>query len=415
MSRAPLLWVDVGDLFGHAGAFRRPSGVQRVVFEVCQALAAMDPCGRRAGFVRHGRAGFVPVAWASIAAMFAALAEEGPPAPAKAVSPMRVQIDALQALLAIPASFRAPADGMAASDAVRPGDVLLIAGAGWSEARHVARVAAARKRQGLRVALLVYDIIPLLRPEWFDPLEQLRFGRWLEAMLVISDHLLAISAATAGDLATWRASRGMLERAVHVVRLGDGFSQSAATVPVAHGVEGPYALFVSTLEFRKNHAVAVEVWRRLLALFGPDQVPRLVFAGRPGGLTGDLMHMLVASDFLGGHVILRPNASDSEIEALYRGCAFTVFPSHYEGWGLPVAESFAFGKPCFAASTSSLPEVGGDLARYFDPLDPDAAVRMIAAVLRDPADLAVWQARVADEFRPTAWCVTAQMVLDGVA
>lgn len=402
------LWVDVGDLMGYSGVFRRPSGVQRVVFELCQALAACE--GRAIGFVRHGDRGFERVAWAAIAAMFDALADNvAPPLP---TTTWRLQLQALGALWAIPRSFL-PGKDTSSKAAMQRGDMLLVAGAGWSDPDHVAQVEHARARHGLTVALLVYDIIPVLRPEWFDPVQSGRFRRWLDGMLAIADRLLAISNATAGDVAAYRAATDLPDRAVHVVRLGDGLPHTGLTLP--DGIDRPYALFVSTIEIRKNHALLVDVWRRLLSDLGPEHVPALVFAGRQGGLTGDLMRQLDASHFLGGHVIARPGASDGEMAALYRGCRFTLFPSLYEGWGLPVAESLAFGRPCLASRASAVPEVGGDLVRYFDPLDPDDCARAVAEVLADPDGLAAWEARIAREYRLVPWSRTAAMVLDGVA
>jgi glycosyltransferase involved in cell wall biosynthesis len=404
------IWFDVGDLFGYAGHFRRPSGVQRVVFELGAAIAALDPAGARSGFVRYQRGDFVPVGWADIEALLATMNDDAPPAPSAA----RLQIQALQALLSVPRAFLPHRHHLPSADGMQPGDVMVIAGAGWSDSDHVARVSAARARLKIRVALLVYDIIPVLRPEWFDPLQGKRFRIWLDGMLAVSDRLLAISAATADDVVRYRARLGLMVAPIPVIRLGDGFSHQAASVQT-NTIAGPYALFVSTVEIRKNHSLLVEAWRRLLSRLGPEAVPRLVFAGRPGGLSGDLMRVLRQSNFLDGHVILRADAGDAEMAALYRGCDFTLFPSLYEGWGLPVAESLCFGKPCFASSASSVPEVGGDLVRYFDPLDPDDVVAQISAVLADPRDLAGWAARIGISYRPQPWLWTAQMVMDGVA
>jgi glycosyltransferase involved in cell wall biosynthesis len=400
------VWVDVGDLLAYGALFRRPSGVQRVVFELCQALAESESGQGDIGFVRHGGGGFERVEWSAISSVFNRLGDDAPTQD----SPFRLQMAALRALLAVPASL-IPRRHKASGTGMRKGDVLLLAGAGWSDGDHVAQVAAARESFGLTVALLVYDIIPALRPEWFDRAQSGRFTRWLDGMLAISDRLLAISHATARDVVAYRAAAGLPDCTVHVVRLGDGLPGEAREILLGR----PYALFVSTLEIRKNHALLVEVWRRLLAEMGGERLPVLVFAGRRGGLTGDLMRQLEASNFLGGHVVLRSDSSDAELAGLYRGCHFTLFPSHYEGWGLPVAESLAFGKPCLASSASSVPEVGGDLVRYFDPLDPEECAALVRSVVLDPRGRAAWGARIEAEYRPVAWSRTAAMVRDGVA
>jgi glycosyltransferase involved in cell wall biosynthesis len=117
------------------------------------------------------------------------------------------------------------------------------------------------------------------------------------------------------------------------------------------------------------------------------------------------------TDFLDGKIILVAHPTDAELAALYRGCLFTVFPSLYEGWGLPVSESLSFGKPCVISSATSLPEAGGTLARYFDPENVTDAMRVIRDIIADRAGLAEWQQRVVREFRPVAWEVTAEAVV----
>ena len=104
-----------------------------------------------------------------------------------------------------------------------------------------------------------------------------------------------------------------------------------------------------------------------------------------------------------------------ELRALYDGCLFTFVPSWFEGWGLPVSESLALGKPCLASSATAIPEAGGALCRYFDPGDAGAAHREVAALLDDPAALAAWQDQVRREFRMTSWAETAHAVLAELA
>lgn len=302
----------------------------------------------------------------------------------------------------------------------RPGDVLLTAGAAWIFPRYAARVAALRRR-GVRFAVLVHDIIPLRRPEWCDPKHSLIFRNWLDATLPQCDTLLTISQASAREITGHAVQSGLdLPHDPVVVPMGGGFGQPpcpAAANP-AFGVPsdagssrlpppGSYALFVSTLEPRKNQAYLVQVWRQLLQELPRERVPTLVLAGHVGSMVGDLMQELRNCGYLGGAVRLVSDASDAELAALYRGCRFTLFPSLYEGWGLPVTESLSFGKPCLASNTTSIPEAGGRLARYFDPLNVRSGVVAVRALLEHPDSLATWQAQIAREHRATPWAHTA--------
>ena len=89
-----------------------------------------------------------------------------------------------------------------------------------------------------------------------------------------------------------------------------------------------------------------------------------------------------------------------------------MFPSLYEGWGLPVTESHALGKPCIVSNVTSLPEAGGALARYFDPDDLNDVVRVIRDTLSDRPGLAEWEARVRRDFQPVSWDASAQSLLE---
>jgi glycosyltransferase involved in cell wall biosynthesis len=177
---------------------------------------------------------------------------------------------------------------------------------------------------------------------------------------------------------------------------------------------GSYALFVSTIEARKNHALLFRVWRRLLEEMPADRVPTLVFAGRVGWLIGDLMQQIANTDHLDGKLIIIEDPTDAELTALYRGCLFTLFPSFFEGWGLPVTESLAFGKPCIISNRTSLPEAGGKLARIFDPDNLHDAYHIIRQTIEDRPGLARWEAEVQREFQPVPWSATVEAILSGL-
>jgi glycosyltransferase involved in cell wall biosynthesis len=177
---------------------------------------------------------------------------------------------------------------------------------------------------------------------------------------------------------------------------------------------GGYVLLVSTIEARKNHLLAFRLWRRLLAANPPDRVPTLVFAGRVGWLVADLMQQIANAGSLGGKLLVIGELDDATLAALYRGCRFTLFPSLYEGWGLPVTESLGYGRVCLASDRASVPEAGGDFCAYYDPDNLSEATAVVQRALDHPEWIAELEARIADEFRPTPWAVTAHAILDGV-
>lgn len=148
----------------------------------------------------------------------------------------------------------------------------------------------------------------------------------------------------------------------------------------------PYLLFVGTLEPRKNIANLLKAFKSL-----EDEVPHcMVFAGALGwGVEKDIPGRAVsnpsavAATKAGVHVL--GYVPDSDLSALYSAADALVFPSLYEGFGLPVLEAMACGCPVITANNSSLPEVAGDAAEYCDANDVDSIVMAIRRVLSDAA------------------------------
>ena len=447
------VWIDVEDMFEYARFSPRPSGIQRLAYEMELDLQTRFGATGRIRFLRHDATGndFVAVAWEDVAALYARLTatEEAiatrlaswPPEPRQRLAAAALnQCQAIgsfalflrhvgQALVRpfrrsgaagvarIAGSHPVP-KGQGFAESVRPGDVLMVIGAPWFQPNYPAMVAKARSRHGMRVGLLIYDIIPLRRPEWCDRGLVRVFRGWLLAQLRVTDVLFAISRASADDLERYAARQGIpLAGPVHVIPVGTGFGTDGAHPTPGEArppVEGDYALVVSTIEARKNHTLLFRVWRRLVAELPPEQVPTLVFAGRVGWLVDDLMQQIENADQLGGKLRIVEDPSDDTLAALYRGCLFTLFPSFYEGWGLPVTESLIFGKPCVISNTTSLPEAGGALARYFDPDDVGDAYRVIRDTITDRAGLAAWQADVRARFTPTPWSASGDAMLAGL-
>jgi glycosyltransferase involved in cell wall biosynthesis len=150
---------------------------------------------------------------------------------------------------------------------------------------------------------------------------------------------------------------------------------------------------VGTLEIRKNGALLLRAWLRLLADLG-DQTPMLVFAGRRGWLLDEFDALLAQHPQLQRFVKVVSQPSDQELSRLYSGCLFTVFPSLYEGWGLPIGEAAWFGKFCIASNASSMPEVCGDLIDYVDPNDFEDLYHKVRRAIREPDYIRQREARI---------------------
>lgn len=468
--------VDVDDLFQYAMANPRPSGIQRVVYEILGVLekrATAHPQQPRILFVRRGRNGepFVEVAWSDITALFSTLTgmeqtserrsntcrtgqsllrqprfgenlrrtliskfqsmpdDIGKPLLASGIAQIR-------AARLLRQCFRPTHKRQIASKTVSSSeifsdkttiffknttssgqkDIFLILGAAWCDPLFSERLRHAREQYDMRPVLLVHDLIPFRRPEWCDPSLVRNFQHWLKTSLPHCSRLLAVSRATARDVKQYSTEHGLkLSLPVQVMPMGSGFSfmqTGSGTLPVGLPAAGSYVLFVSTLEVRKNHAFLLRVWRRLLNEGKEADIPTLVFAGRVGWLVRDLMQQLDNSDWLNGKVRMISDPTDEELKHLYQGSLFTIFPSLFEGWGLPVSESLMMGVPCLASHATSVPEAGGEFARYFDPENVTDAVEKIRELLADRKQLSLWKNEIRTGFMPTSWEQSADMLLD---
>ena len=305
------------------------------------------------------------------------------------------------------------ADAFAAE--VRAGDIMVNFSASWTHPDYARLMRNVKRRHGVAFACLVHDIIPLRHPEWFErPLVRI-FRYWADSLLPLTDHVLATSRATARDVERYLTEHGIgVPNPIQLVPIGTGFTTAPSAVVIPDTrlpSPGGYVLFVSTIEARKNHMLLFRVWRRMLAEMPPASVPLLVFAGRVGWLVDDLMRQLENCDHLDGKIVMLPKVTDAELASLYHGCLFTVFPSLYEGWGLPVSESLSFGKPCVASNSTSIPEAGGPLTRYFDPNSVTDAHAVIRATIEDREGLRAWEEEVKRSFVPVPWRRTADAVL----
>ena len=450
LGAAPNIWIDVEDFFHYFSWNLRPSGIQRLSFELMSALR--DELGARVRFVRHAPGLLREVQWTTMEAAYhgrVAVASSsrvvGPShfrpsrlgriidwAPQPLRLPMRqAALQQRQAVRHWRVAARAIRQRRRRVGALGSGstpievgqdDALLVLGAPWEISGHGSLVAACKQQFGFRTYLLLYDLIPIRHPEWCTETAERQFTTWLDASFSLYDGLFAISQHTAADVADYAAEHGQpLRQPIPVLPIGT----SLVTLPGEElptpglPVPGSYVLIVCTLEARKNHDLAFRVWRQLLdevrtGRRAAEGVPDLVFAGRVGWMVNDLMQQLDNTGWLGGRVHLITDPSDTELRALYAGCRFTLFPSWFEGLGLPVIESLAFGRPCLASNATAIPEAGGALCRYFAPGDVSGAVRAVGALLDDAAGLAAWEQRIRREFRPVAWTGAVSALLQQV-
>ena len=260
---------------------------------------------------------------------------------------------------------------------------------------------------GQRLVVTVHDLAFLVHPEAFPRRWALVYRAGLARAVRSADALIAVSRHTAEDLmrrTRVRPARVYVTPLAPILPHGDA---DVGKVLARHRVHAPYILSVGTLEPRKNLARLVRAYRRLAARGFPHT---LVLAGPAGWRPGELLAETTKEG--PGSVVLTGYVPEDDLDALYRGADVFVYPSLYEGFGLPVLDAMARGVPTIVSTSSSLPEVAGEAAV---PVDPRSIAGMVEALERVITDVAL-AARLRDTGQARAarfsWEDTARRTLD---
>jgi len=293
-----------------------------------------------------------------------------------------------------------------------PEDVMLSAGTDWLH-KNVQAIAAMKRRDGFRYAVLCYDMIPLTHPEFFHAHDVEHFRDYWDTMWRTAD--LVVFNARQIEADARRIFGGLPAPNTAVAPLGYDPPASEAEPPALPGAlePGRYALFVSTIEPRKGHALLLRAWQRLLDRGLPQRHGfRLVFVGRAGWKVDAVLQQLAAPGAFGSTVLHLQGIDDAALEGLYRGAAFCLYPSLYEGFGLPVIEAFAHGKAVLASTGGALPETVGGLSPCLDPADEAAWDAALADWIEHPEHRAPFEAAIRDGFRHPDWATAAESILN---
>lgn len=400
-SELSTLAFDITDIVHFVSGSRRPTGIQRVQQNVVASLLDRPPPGVEIMLVSFSDAagGFIEIPNALFRELVVGIAERGDDDDTH----WRHLLGRLAQHVAC------------ANDAEFPRATRLInLGSSWAFANYFLAVRKARRASGLIYIAFIHDCIPILLPDYFVPELQRDFREWLGRTLVHSDGMIANSQATARDVVRVSSFLGYSAPDIAVVTLDAPFT--ASSYATGNEVLDPrgvltrlgltargFVLFVGTIEPRKNHLLAFEAWGRLLAERGAHGVPDLVCVGGRGWRNGPILNHLEQTPHLARKVHLLYGLSDEDLAVLYRCARFTLYPSSYEGWGLPVTESLSMGRVALVSRVSSLPEAGGEFAEYFDLEDQNDLAKKLVRLIDDDLYLEAREGLIARAFRPRHW------------
>jgi glycosyltransferase involved in cell wall biosynthesis len=368
------IYIDLSDVVGHSLWHATGAGIQRVQLEAATALVRSHPnavpFSLYGGIWRDLRApieeaqGDGDKLYARLRAHF--------PYPGARPSLLKLR----HAAQLVKARLRALRDRLV----LRPprlndGDTLFVGGQFWMS-KTVIKLCRRAAAQGANLIVLFHvlfhDLIPLTHPHFTGH----NFAGEYREVLRLPAHFIVTTPFNAGELESVRKTLGTSWPAsVSIVPLAEEFSgarRNERALPPPKKLPdfagAPFVLCVGTIEVRKNHSLLLWVWEALAAEFG-ELLPKLVIAGRRGWKAEATLRKL---DDLPSQsrIVFVEAPSDEDLRWLYSACLFSIFPSFFEGWGLPVGESLWFGKACAASNSSLIPTVGRDLCVYFSPQEP---------------------------------------------
>lgn len=244
-------------------------------------------------------------------------------------------------------------------------------------------------RSPVPVVTTVHDVIPLLFPEYRGSLLARAYTALVSAAARGSQLVLTDSDASRQDILRLLRLPAERVRAIplaadEIFQPSDAFLADAA-VRQAHQLPEAYVLTLGGFDVRKNVRGLLAAWTWVANALG-DSYP-LVIAGdppRPDGRLFPDVRRLVVELGLTDSVIFAGAISQDDLPAVYRGAAVFVYPSRYEGFGLPVLEAMACGTPVVACQAASIPEVAGDAAYLVDPDDTRALGAAILTPIVNP-------------------------------
>lgn len=196
--------------------------------------------------------------------------------------------------------------------------------------------------------------------------------------------VIAVSQATARDLVHYTTIAPAKIRVIHeaLPPLPTPDAAAIAAARARYGLAQPYAIYVGTLQPRKNLARLIQAYEQLRAARAVSW--DLVLAGGPGWLNAPILTRAQTSPWAAS-IRLTGYVPDADLSALVAGARLFCFPSCHEGFGLPVLEAQSLGVPVMTANNSSLPEVAGDAALLVDPTDVDAIADAMLRISQDEA------------------------------
>lgn len=301
------------------------------------------------------------------------------------------------------------------------GAIVVNLGTSWWMYNYFLAIRNLKRERDIIFISYVHDLIPTIKPQYCVEGVTIDYNTWLVGIFFHADAFITNSMSTTRDLTYVAHVMGhpLNERNIATIPLNASFSendegqgQPSGALVRKWGLQAEgYVLFVSTIEARKNHEAAFLAWQALLQKNGAHAVPPLVCVGKFGWLNDRAMSVIAADSSLGGKIVFIQRASDLELKSLYKNSLFTIYPSHYEGWGLPITESLSYGRVPLVADNSSLVEAAAGYGVVFESGNVTDFVEKAEKLLFDTKFRTDQEQKIAQQYRLTTWQAMANEIV----
>lgn len=267
------------------------------------------------------------------------------------------------------------------------------------------------KENGVKLAVYIYDIIPITHPQYCHENTVFNFLNYIGAYLQYADIIIASAQSTLDEINSLLQQLGLNEIPGYVSWLGSDFAETGnaedeidekVIKAVSHG---KYVLAVGTIEPRKNHKLLIDAFD--LGLF--REGVNLIFAGRIGWNVEELEKRIKYHKEIGKRFFFFEGLNDATIDYLYRNAFFVGFPTYNEGFGLPIIEAFQRNTPVIASDCKVLREVGEDYALYFEQDDPKDFYKLVKIYLNNEELYNELKEKI-KRYVPFAWDQTTEKI-----
>jgi glycosyltransferase involved in cell wall biosynthesis len=259
----------------------------------------------------------------------------------------------------------------------------------------------------------IHDLAFLETPEYIVPHHREYMSRRVPQSVQKATHVIAVSEHTKRTLVSeYKVDPSKVTVVVPAIdhaKFQPATKSNIDSAKKKYGIAGEYLLFLGTTDPRKNITGIVKAYQLL-----PEEMRKqykLVLAGAPGKAWGwgwyDTEIDAIIAELPQGSVIRTGYVSAEDRPVLFSGAALFLWPSHYEGWGMPIVEALACGTPVVTARNSSLPEAGGDAAAYVENNQPSSISQTIVELLNDPEKLAHMRSAGLEHVKQFTWDASA--------